>query len=67
MSDSVVLQRLVEAGMNLAGVTESQREVLEALSQAEVDVLVDVLRRLDEAGPDVTAHSGPEANGGAFW
>jgi phosphoglycolate phosphatase-like HAD superfamily hydrolase len=66
MSDREVLRRLSGAGVDLGAVTEAQREVLEALSDQEADVLVDVLRRLEEAGPDVTAHSAG-ASGGAFW
>jgi hypothetical protein len=66
MSDSEVLRRLSGAGLELSGLNEAQREVLEALSPQEAEVLVDVLRRLEEVGPEVTAHS-VGATGGAFW
>jgi hypothetical protein len=59
-----VVRRLNDAGVDLGGATETQLEVLDSLSEQEADMLVDVLRRLQEAGPEVTAHV---SGGGAFW
>jgi hypothetical protein len=59
-----VLGRLGEAGVALTNATPEQLQVLASLTPQEVDVLVSVLRRMEEAGPEVTAH---QAQGGAFW
>ncbi|WP_037607083.1 aroma-sacti cluster domain-containing protein [Streptacidiphilus rugosus] len=50
------LDRLIGLGFDLAYATEEQLTVLTSLSDQEIALLVDVKRRLDEAGADVEAH-----------
>jgi hypothetical protein len=60
------IERLEAAGIHLAALSEEQRRVLAGLSAEELDVLVDVKRRLDDADGDVEGHQFGES-GGAYW
>ncbi|MEU3985173.1 aroma-sacti cluster domain-containing protein [Streptomyces sp. NPDC026672] len=60
-----VLAVLEEHGIGLAGLTDEQRQVLRGLSREELDLVLDIKYRLDEAGPEVQAHS--EIAGGALF
>jgi hypothetical protein len=60
-----VLNRLAEAGFAVEAFTAEQREVLRTLTPQELALLVDLKARLDEAGPEVQAHS--EIAGGALF
>jgi hypothetical protein len=62
------LARLRAAGFELDGLDDEQLRVLAALSDAELEVLVDVRQRLVEVGPEVEAHSvTPMTIGGLFF
>jgi hypothetical protein len=50
------LDRLISLGFDLSCATDEQLGVLTSLSEQEITLLVDVKRRLDEAGADVEAH-----------
>ncbi|WP_097872029.1 aroma-sacti cluster domain-containing protein [Streptomyces sp. rh34] len=56
---------LYEAGFPVDLLTEEQREVLSGLTPQELDVLLDIRRRLDAVGPEVQAHG--EIAGGALF
>lgn len=60
------IERLEAVGIHLASLSEEQRQVLAGLSAAEIDVLVDVKQRLDDADGDVEGHQFGES-GGAYW
>lgn len=60
------LERLESAGIHLAALSEEQRQVLAGLSAEEIDVLVDVKMRLDDAEGDVEGHHFGDS-GGAYW
>jgi hypothetical protein len=60
------LERLEALGVDLDGLDEPQRMILASLSAEEVDILVALRMRLDEAAGDVEAHQFGES-GGAFW
>lgn len=54
------LQRLQDAGfMILAPLPEEYEQVIEALSPEEVEVLISVKRRFDEAGPSAAPEAAP--------
>ncbi|MEW1648803.1 MULTISPECIES: aroma-sacti cluster domain-containing protein [unclassified Streptomyces] len=65
MTDDHALDRLRAAGFTVDSLTPEQLEVLGALSPHELDVLEDIKGRLDEAEPEVRAHS--EFAGGALF
>ena len=50
------LNRLIDLGFDVSYATEEQLAVMTSLTDEEVTLLVDVKRRLDEAGADVEAH-----------
>ena len=50
------LDRLTGLGLDVDYATEEQLAVLASLSEEELALLVQVKRRLDEAGSDVEAH-----------
>jgi len=52
-------------GLDLAGLTDEQRQVLRDLSTEELELVLDLKSRLDEAGAEVQAHS--EIAGGALF
>lgn len=59
---------LREAGFDLTAMDQAQLEVLDQLTDEEVDILVDVRRRLSDAEPEVAAHSvTPLTIGGLFF
>jgi hypothetical protein len=60
-----VLGALEAHGFGLADLSDEQRQVLRELSAEEVELLVGIKSRLDEAGPEVQAHS--EIAGGALF
>ncbi|MFY1669895.1 aroma-sacti cluster domain-containing protein [Plantactinospora sp. WMMB334] len=51
------LEVLASNGFPVEQLTPEQREVLDGLTAAEVDLLIGIKSRLDEVGPDVVAHS----------
>ncbi|MFE9681323.1 aroma-sacti cluster domain-containing protein [Streptomyces sp. NPDC006285] len=59
------LRALESHGFGLAALTDEQRQVLRELSVAELELVLDLKERLDEAGPEVQAHS--EIAGGALF
>jgi len=56
MDERNPLDVLAASGLPVGQLTDEQREVLARLSPQEVDVLVDIGRRLEEAGPEVVGH-----------
>lgn len=52
-------------GFALSQLTEEQQGVLRDLTEVEFTLLLDIKARLDEAGPEVQAHS--EIAGGALF
>ena len=58
------LEHLEAAGFDVTNATDEQRAVLESLTDEELQVLVSVRDRLDEA-TDVEAHTYP--SGGWCW
>ena len=66
MTDSRdVLAVLRANGFAVDMFTDEQREVLGALTREELALLLDIMARLDEVGPDVQAHG--EIAGGALF
>ncbi|MBR8642546.1 hypothetical protein KEF29_32710 [Streptomyces tuirus] len=59
------LGRLRRAGIPVDQMLEPQRQVLASLTEEEVEMLISLRHRLDEATPDVVAHS--EWAGGVVW
>ncbi|MGC5345448.1 aroma-sacti cluster domain-containing protein [Streptomyces sp. DT24] len=59
------LAALHGAGFAVDMLTEEQQEVLSALSQEELVLLLDIKNRLDAVGPEVQAHG--EIAGGALF
>ncbi|MEU9129635.1 aroma-sacti cluster domain-containing protein [Kitasatospora sp. NPDC048540] len=48
--------RLTELGFDLDYASDEQLAVLDALTEEEIQLLLDVKRRLDAAGADVEGH-----------
>ena len=69
MSQSI--ERLAAIGIDPANLSADQRAVLSTLSAAEVDTLVSIKRRFDNAGGDTQAHSESDPKPGhigvIFW
>jgi hypothetical protein len=64
------LTQLNEAGFDLTPANDSQRGVIEALTDEEMGVLLSVRQRIESAGVDVEGHlaaSDPGASGGYLW
>jgi hypothetical protein len=59
------LAALEAAGFDLSTLTEEQHAVLATLTEQELALLIDLKQRLDEAGPEVSAHA--EVAGGALF
>lgn len=59
------LRELENAGVPLSALTEQQRSVFAGLSRAELELFLDIKARLDEAEPEVQAHS--EVAGAALF
>lgn len=59
------LTSLEAHGFPVAHLTDEERGVLGALTPDELSLLLDIKTRLDEAGPEVRAHS--EIAGGALF
>ncbi|NUP48145.1 MAG: hypothetical protein HOW97_12650 [Catenulispora sp.] len=59
------LAALAAGGFPVDHLTDEERDVLNALSTEELALLLDIKSRLDEAGPEVRAHS--EIAGGALF
>jgi hypothetical protein len=59
------IDRLIAAGFEIEGFTDEQVEVLLGLGPDELEILLDIKTRLEEAGPEVRAHS--EIAGGALF
>ena len=59
------LASLEAHGFPVAHLTDEERDVLGALTPTELALLLDIKARLDEAGPEVRAHS--EIAGGALF
>ena len=51
------VSELEALGFAVAQLPEEQQEVLRALTDEELSLLVDIKARLDEVGPEVQAHS----------
>ncbi|MGW4892556.1 aroma-sacti cluster domain-containing protein [Kitasatospora sp. NPDC004240] len=62
---TIPLAQLRAAGFALDALTDDQLDVLRALSTEELELLLDLKHRLDDAGPEVQAHS--EIAGGALF
>lgn len=58
-------ERLAEAGFDVATMTPEQADVVRGLSAEEVNTLLSIRQRIDEAGPDVEGHN--VVIGGALW
>jgi hypothetical protein len=54
--DSGPLERLRKAGFSLGTFTEEQLELLAALSEGELTVLLDIKERIGDVHPEVEAH-----------
>jgi len=66
MTDARDTLAVLEAnGFAVDLLTDDQRHVLDALTQEELALLLEIKARLDEVGPDVQAHS--EIAGGALF
>jgi hypothetical protein len=66
MSDRIT--QLTEAGFTVSPASESQKAVLDSLTDEEIGVLRSVRRRLESAGSDVEGHlAGGSSEGGYFW
>ncbi|GAA4705822.1 aroma-sacti cluster domain-containing protein [Phytohabitans rumicis] len=65
------IDRFAAAGIDLADLSADQHAVLSTLSADEVDTLVSIKRRFDNAGGDTEAHSEtdpkPGHTGVIFW
>jgi hypothetical protein len=59
------LGALVAAGFSLDALSDEQQEVLRGLTAEEVELLIDIRGRLDEAAPEVQAHA--DVAGGALF
>lgn len=59
------IRRLAQAGFPLMEMTAEQREVLGALSEEEITLLIQIKIRLDETGEEIQAH-GLSAGAGIF-
>lgn len=59
------LARLEADGFPVTQLTAEERAVLSGLTSDELALLLDIKARLDEAGPEVRAHS--EIAGGALF
>jgi hypothetical protein len=59
------LARLEAGGFPMAQLTSEEREVLSGLTPDQLGLLLDIKARLDEAGPEVRAHS--DIAGGALF
>lgn len=59
------LSQLRAAGIAI-GASQQELDVLAGLSESEVALLCTVAERLDQAGPEVAAHSNGDI-GGTFW
>jgi hypothetical protein len=55
------LERLRRAGFDLSLFDDDQLELLAALSEEELTVLLDIKERIGEIQPEVQAHSGMAA------
>ena len=59
------IERLEAAGIDTAGLSEKQREVLASLASEEIDVLVGIKLRMDDVDGDVEGHN--MESGGLYW
>lgn len=59
--------RLREAGFDLAQFTDEQLELLAALSEDELSVLLDIKERIGDIVPEVQAHGVPMTIGGLLF
>jgi hypothetical protein len=64
-SHQYTLDELEAHGLNVRRLPAEQQEVLRDLTPDELSLLIDIKARLDEAGPDVEAHS--EVAGAALF
>jgi hypothetical protein len=64
MSDRIT--QLTEAGFTVSPANESQKAVLDSLTDEEIGVLRSVRQRLDAAAADVEGHEA-DSSGGWFW
>ncbi|MCX4993672.1 aroma-sacti cluster domain-containing protein [Streptomyces sp. NBC_00568] len=55
--NEAVLETLEAAGFPISALPDEQQEVLRSLTPEEVALLVDIKGRLDEAEPEVQAHT----------
>jgi hypothetical protein len=65
LRDHDPVRRLLQAGFPLMEMTAEQREVLSALSDEEITLLIQIKVRLDETGEEIQAH-GLSAGAGIF-
>ncbi len=57
--------RLEQLGFDTHSITEEQIAVIDSLSDAEIQLLVKIKNKLDDAGGDVEGHS--VDSGGVVW
>lgn len=57
--------RLEQLGFNVQSATKEQLAVIESLSDAEMDLLLKIKTRFDDAGDDVEGHG--LDGGGVVW
>jgi hypothetical protein len=67
MSDSQALETLRQAGIAVDAMPEEQRGVLAQLSPDEVNTLISVKKRLQDAGGDVEGHAIRASDGYVFF
>jgi hypothetical protein len=65
MSDRMT--QLTEAGFAVNAASDSQRAVVESLTEEEIGVLLSVRQRIEAATPDVEGHAQESTSGGWFW
>ncbi|GAA2502958.1 aroma-sacti cluster domain-containing protein [Streptomyces sp. NPDC059506] len=63
--DDRVLSALEAAGFTVSSLPEEQQQVFRDLAPAELELLLEIKARLDEAEPEVQAHG--EIAGGALF
>ncbi len=61
------ITQLTEAGFTVSPASDSQRAVLESLTEEEIGVLLSVRQRIEAATPDVEGHAQESTSGGWFW
>jgi hypothetical protein len=61
------LQALRDAGVSVDDIPEEQRTALAGLSEQEVKTLLDIRRRVEDAGGEVQGYAGCTVTGGVLF